>query len=150
MSKAYGICGLRIGYLVTADAKFAASIREGVHIWNINGFAEEFLRILPEFEREFSESCQQVRSDRDGLYNALGQIDELNVFKPDANFVFCRLPDTVRSAPEIAKLLFVEHNIYVKDCAEKTQPDADRYLRIASRTEEENRQFVDALIDVMG
>jgi len=150
MSKAYGICGLRIGYLVTANTKFAASIRQGVHIWNVNGFAEEFLRILPEYEREFSESCQRVRSDRDGLYKTLSQIDDLSVFKPDANFVFCRLPDAVRSAPEIAKSLYVEHNIYVKDCANKTQLDADRFLRIASRTEEENRNFVDALVDVMG
>ena len=149
MSKAYGICGLRIGYLVTANAKFAASIRQGIHIWNINGFAEEFLRILPEYKREFLESCKQVRSDRDWLYDDLRQIDGRNVFKPDANFVFCRLPDAARSAPEIAKSLFAEHNIYVKDCAGKTQPDADRYLRIASRTQVENCQVVDALMDVM-
>jgi histidinol-phosphate/aromatic aminotransferase/cobyric acid decarboxylase-like protein len=150
MSKAYGICGLRIGYLVTANAKFAASVRQGVHIWNVNGFAEEFLRTMPKYDREFSASCQRVRSDRDGLYNALSQIDDLSVFKPDANFVFFKLPDTVRSAPEIAKTLFVEHNIYVKDCAGKTQPDADRYLRIASRTEAENRRVVDALVEAMG
>ena len=42
MSKAYGICGLRIGYLLTTNSKFAKAVREGVHIWNINGFAEEF------------------------------------------------------------------------------------------------------------
>ena len=30
--------------------------------------------------------------------------------------------------------MYVEHNILVKDCAAKSMPEADRYLRIASRT----------------
>ncbi|NOY60473.1 MAG: histidinol-phosphate aminotransferase family protein [Calditrichaeota bacterium] len=150
MSKAYGICGLRIGYMLTANAKFAQDVRNGVHIWNINGFAEEFLRLLPDYKQEFIKSCKQVRTDRDSLYKKLCSIEGMTVFKPDANFVFCRLPDYVHSsAPEITKKLFIEHNMYIKDCVGKTQPDSDRYLRIASRTEAENCKLVAALIDVM-
>jgi len=149
MSKAYGICGLRIGYMLTANSKFAEAIRNGVHIWNINGFAEEFLWLLPDYKQEFIESCKQVRTDRDSLYKKLCGIEGMTVFKPDANFIFCRLPDNVQSAPEITKKLFIEHNMYIKDCVGKTQPDSDRYLRIASRTEAENCKLVAALIDVM-
>ncbi len=149
MSKAYGICGLRIGYMLTANSQFAETVRDGVHIWNINGFAEEFLRLLPAYKQEFIASCKQVRTDRDGLYKKLRSIDGMTVFKPDANFIFCRLPDYAQSAPEITKKLFIEHNIYIKECAGKTQPDSDRYLRIASRTETENCNLVEALIQVM-
>ncbi len=149
MSKAYGICGLRIGYMLTANSKFAEAVRNGVHIWNINGFAEEFLRLLPDYRQEFIESCKKVRTDRDSLYKKLCDIEGMIVFKPDANFIFCRLPDNVQSAPEITEKLFVKHNIYIKDCVGKTQPDSDRYLRIASRTEAENCKLVEALIDVM-
>ncbi len=149
MSKAYGICGLRIGYVVTANTRFAEALRKGVHIWNINGFAEEFLRILPDYKQEFADSCRQVRADRDRLYEALRGIEGMTVFRPDANFVFCRLPESARSGPEITKRLFVEHNLYIKDCDGKTQPDSDRYVRIASRTGPENRRLVEALIDVM-
>jgi histidinol-phosphate/aromatic aminotransferase/cobyric acid decarboxylase-like protein len=149
MSKAYGICGLRIGYMLTANSKFAEAIRNGVHIWNINGFAEEFLRLLPDYKQEFIESCKQVRTDRDSLYRKLCGIKDMTVFKPDANFIFCRLPDYVQSAPEISKKLFIEHNMYIKDCVGKTQPDSDRYLRIASRTEAENCKLVAALADII-
>ncbi len=149
MSKAYGICGLRIGYMLSANSKFTKTLRNGVHIWNINGFAEEFLRILPDYKEEFIESCKKVRSDRDSLYKKLCGIEGMAVFKPDANYIFCRLPDSVQSAPEITKKLFIEHNMYIKDCSGKTQPDSDRYLRIASRTEAENCKLVAALIDVM-
>lgn len=149
MSKAYGICGLRIGYMLSANSEFTQAVRSGVHIWNINGFAEEFLRILPDYKEEFIESCKQVRADRDSLYKKLCAIKGMTVFKPDANYIFCRLPDTVQSAPEIMKKLFIEYNMYIKDCSGKTQPDSDRYLRIASRTEEENCKLVAALINVM-
>jgi len=71
------------------------------------------------------------------------------VFKPDANFIFCRLPENVLSGPEVTKRLFIEHNIYIKDSRGKTQREADRYIRIASRTERENCKLVDALIDVL-
>ncbi|MFO7750308.1 MAG: aminotransferase class I/II-fold pyridoxal phosphate-dependent enzyme [Desulfobacteraceae bacterium] len=146
MSKAYGICGLRIGYLLTANSRFAAAVRQGIHIWNINGFAEEFLRILPDYGNAFTQSCNQVKRDRDKLYEDLKIVSsDLVVYKPDANFVFCRLPDKGISGPELTKRLFIEHNMYIKHCQGKTMPDADRYIRIAARTEEENTSLVQAM-----
>ncbi len=149
MSKAYGICGLRIGYLLTRNSKFAKAIRQGVHIWNINGFAEEFLRILPDYRDVFIKSCDQVKKDRNKLYEDLSTFSELTVYKPDANFIFCRLSDTGPNAPELTKQLFIEHNIYIKHCQGKTMPDADRYIRIAARTKEENTNLVDALGSIL-
>ncbi len=149
MSKAYGICGLRIGYMLTANLEFADAVRNEIHIWNINGFAEEFLRILPKYKQEFEDSCEKVKADRDIFYKKLCDIKGMTVFKPDANYIFCRLPDDALSGPEITKHLFIKHNIYIKDSAEKTQPDATRYIRIASRTNEENNKLIEALKNVM-
>ncbi len=149
MSKVYGICGLRIGYMLTANSAFADSVRNGVHIWNINGFAEEFLRILPDYKQEFNDSCKMVIADRDKFYTKLCAIPGMTVFKPDANYIFCRLPEDALSGTEVTKRLFIEHNIYIKDGQGKTQPEAGRYIRIASRTDEENSKLIDALVDVM-
>ena len=41
------------------------AVRSGVPIWNINAFAEEFLRMLPDYKDEVLEICIKVRSDRD-------------------------------------------------------------------------------------
>ncbi len=149
MSKAYGICGLRIGYLLTANADFAQAVRNGIHIWNINGFAEEFLRILPQYKQEFEASCEIVKADRDEFYNQLCAIDGMTVFKPDANYIYCRLPNAALNGPDVVKRLFIKHNIYIKDSVGKTQPDADRYIRIASRTPAENKALIAALKEVM-
>jgi histidinol-phosphate/aromatic aminotransferase/cobyric acid decarboxylase-like protein len=149
MSKVYGICGLRLGYLLTANQEFATAVRNEVPIWNINGFAEAFLRLLPHYGPEFIESCQMVRSDRDDLYLSLASIPGMTAYKPDANFVFCRLPDDAMSGPEVTRRLFIEHNIYIKHCAGKPLPEADRYLRIASRTMPDNHQLVEALQSIL-
>jgi len=145
MSKAYGICGLRIGYMLTANIDFANKVRAGLHIWNLNGFAETFLKMAPEYRAEFESSCAQVRQDRDQFYQSLCSIEGLIVYKPDANYIFCRLPDHAPSGPEVARKLFVEHNMYIKHCEGKSMPESDRYVRIASRTPDENAGLVAAL-----
>ena len=150
LSKCYGIGGLRLGYLLTDDSKFIDAVREEIPIWNINGLAEMFLRLAARYREEFVRSCQLVRRDRDTLYRGLGTIAGLMVYRPDANFVFCRLPDGAMSSPELTRRLFIEDNILVKHCAGKTMPEADRYVRIASRTEAENRVLVEALRRIIG
>ena len=149
MSKAYGICGIRIGYMLTANAEFLAKVRQGLHIWNINGFAEEFLRLAPQYKQQFRESCAQVMADRDLFYQQLGSIPEMTVYPPDANYIFCRLPNYSMSGPEVTKKLFIDHNIYIKHCEGKTMPESDRYLRISSRTQPENQRLVEALANIL-
>ncbi len=149
MSKAYGICGIRIGYLLSANVAFLREVREGLHIWNINGFAEEFLRRVPDYKQEFRSSCDKVKEDRDEFYTQLSEISGLKVYKPDANYIFCRLPDSGPSAPVVTEKLFVEHNIYIKHCEGKTLPESDRYVRIASRTKLENLELTQALRTVI-
>lgn len=149
MSKAYGICGLRIGYMLTDNSAFANKVRSGLHIWNLNGFAETFLKTAPEYREEFVSSCDQVREDRDLFYQNLSSIEGMTVYKPDANFIFCRLPDDAPSGPGVARELFVEYNMYIKHCEGKSMPESNRYLRIASRTQAENVNFVAALKNVL-
>ena len=145
MSKAYGICGLRIGYLLTANQALLGRVRAALPIWNVNGFAEEFLRLAPRYRREYAASCDRVRADRDEFYEDLCEIPGLTVYRPEANFIFCRLPDDAPSGPEVTRTLFIEDHIYIKHCAAKTMPESTRYIRIASRTGRENRIVADAL-----
>jgi threonine-phosphate decarboxylase len=145
LSKSYGIGGLRLGYLLSANRDFLGQVRGGVHIWNINSFAEAFLRIAPRYRCEFVQSCELVRADRDNLYHGLCTIPGMTVYKPDANFVFCRLPDHAMNGPEVTRSLFIEDNIYIKDCAGKSLEQGNLYLRIAARSRAENDQLVEAL-----
>lgn len=148
MSKVYGIGGLRLGYLVSADLDLVAAIRAELPIWNVNGIAETFLRLLPRYRKDFEASCVQVRADCDALYAGLAGIDGVRAYRPDANFVMIRLPDAW-SGPHVVWELFDRFGILVKDCAGKSMPDGHRYLRVASRTQPENAVLVEALTEVL-
>jgi histidinol-phosphate/aromatic aminotransferase/cobyric acid decarboxylase-like protein/NDP-sugar pyrophosphorylase family protein len=145
MSKVFGVAGLRIGYLLTADHCFAADVRAQLPIWNLNGFAESFLRRVGPYRSEFAASCEIVRDTCQDFYGALRGLPGLTAFQPDANFVFCKITAPGLTGPALARKLYVEHSILIKDCASKTMPEADRYLRLASRTAAENGRLVDAL-----
>ena len=51
---------------------------------------------------------------------------------------------------KLTEKLCVDHNMYIKHCLGKTLAHADRFIRIASRTEEENTNLVDALASILG
>lgn len=145
MSKVFGVPGLRLGYLLTDDHEFATSVRSHLPIWNLNGFAESFLRYLGRYRTDFDVSCDLVRDTCQSFYSDLLTVPGLAALQPDANFVFCKITTPGVTGPAVARRLYVEHGILIKDCASKSMPEAERYLRIASRTTEENRHLVDAL-----
>jgi len=145
MSKVFGVAGIRLGYLLSADRAFIDAVRGSLPIWNINGVAEEFLRIVGRYRREFFASCELTLETCLQLYRDLSALPGIEVIEPDANFVLCKLTNPAANGPELARRMYVEHNILVKDCAAKSMPDADRYLRIASRTPAENQHLVAVL-----
>ncbi len=145
MSKVFGIAGLRLGYLLTDDREFATAVRSHLPIWNMNGFAESFLRHLGRYRSDFEASCRLVRETCQDFYADLFEVPGVAPFQPDANFVFCKITTAGLTGPAVARRLYVEHGILIKDCASKSMPEADRYLRIASRTKDENRLLVNAL-----
>jgi histidinol-phosphate/aromatic aminotransferase/cobyric acid decarboxylase-like protein/choline kinase len=148
MSKAYGVGGLRLGYLATADAQFAARMRAQLPIWNINGLAEAFLVRLPGFRAEYRDALDRVRADRDELYAMLCRIPGVKVLEPDANFVLIRLPHPW-TGPDVAARLLARDGILVKECSGKNMPDAAAYLRISCLTGRENQRLVAALQTIM-
>ncbi|MFF5703658.1 aminotransferase class I/II-fold pyridoxal phosphate-dependent enzyme [Streptomyces sp. NPDC012794] len=148
MSKVYGIGGLRLGYLLSADLGFVADVRAALPIWNVNGFAESFLRLLPRYRDAFAASCAQVRRDRDELAGLLAALPGVTVYPPDANYVMLRLPEGT-SALDVVRRTFSGHGILIKDCGGKSMPDGDRYLRVACRAPQENARLADALAAVM-
>ena len=116
-----------------------------MHIWDVNGFAETFLHEAPRYRKAFRQSCALVREHCNEHYEGLMEIRGMKAYRPQANFVMCRLPASGPDSPEIARQIFIHHNAMSEHCAGKHMPDADRYLRIASKTQTENRSLVEAM-----
>jgi histidinol-phosphate/aromatic aminotransferase/cobyric acid decarboxylase-like protein len=149
VSKVYGVGGLRLGFSATADPGLARWIAGRLPIWNVNGLAEEFLRLLPHYRADFEASCALVRTETRELAGLLAELPGVHVVPPDANFVLLRLP-TGLPADRAADELFAARGILSKDCGGKTMPDGHRWLRVASRTRAENAALVAGLAHVLG
>lgn len=149
LSKAYGVGGLRLGYLQAGDAELVRAVRAELAIWNVNGVAESFLRLLPRFQGPFLRSCDQVRADVARLQAQVAAIPGTLCRGSAANFVFARLPAGHR-AGAVALELFTRHRILVKDCSGKTMPDGGRWIRVASRTRAENDALAGSLRAIIG
>jgi histidinol-phosphate/aromatic aminotransferase/cobyric acid decarboxylase-like protein/CTP:phosphocholine cytidylyltransferase-like protein len=147
MSKVLGIAGVRLGYLLSADTEFLERVRQQVPIWNVNGLAEAFLRSVGSYRAEFARSCELVRETCQDFYRMLELVPGLEPIEPDANFVFCKITTPGVTAAQLAREVYVDHGILIKDCTSKSMPNADAYLRIASRTPADNDRLIEALND---
>jgi histidinol-phosphate/aromatic aminotransferase/cobyric acid decarboxylase-like protein len=145
LTKACGCLGLRLGYALSGDTDLVAAIRRRLPVFNVNGVAEWFLRLLPRYRTEFAAACRQVRTETDELYARLATIPWLACWPSAANFVFCRVDHPRLDGVELARRLFLDRRVLVKHCAGKALPGGERYVRIGSRTPAENAALVRAL-----
>lgn len=147
MSKTFGIGGLRLGYAASSNSYLLDKIKRNLPIWNINGFAEEFIFNLPQYKKQYLSSCQVVRRETDNLVLSLKQISELKIFNTDSNFVLCKLKNKQFTADQFAKKL-LEHDIYIKECSGKSMTDSEYFFRVSSRTKEENKKLINAIEEI--
>ena len=148
LGKTYGTCGLRMGYLLSSDAKFVESVRRSLPTWNINVLAEYAMSRLPDFAIPAAESWERVKLDRDILFEDLQGFPGLHVLRPNANYVFARLPEQWPDGPDIAERMLRRYKILLRHCESKTMREGERYLRIAARTQPENKHLIECLHDI--
>ena len=149
LSKTHGIGGLRLGFVATANPELVRRFRACTPIWNVNGFAEEYLRVFAAYTGEFRDSCLRVRADTEALRLGLSSIPGVEAYPTAANYVFCRLASDEWTADRLAAELFAHHDILIKDCSGKDLRDAQRYFRVAARLPAENERLLAALSEVL-
>lgn len=141
LSKSYGIPGLRLGILASADEDMIAYLKKDVAIWNINSFAEYFLQIFGKYEKEYEISTRELAREQAWLVSELSGITGIRVIPSQANFIMVELCNAI-SATALAERLLVQYEILVKDLSQKT---GGNYLRIAIRNRTDNEALVRGL-----
>lgn len=144
ISKSYGVPGLRLGVLASADKDLINFMRKDVGIWNINSFAEFYMQIYGKYEKDYARSCDKFRAERAIFKTELENIPYLRVIPSQANYFLCELTDRFTSH-ELALKLLTDYNILIKDCSAKKGFPAERqYVRIAIRDRKDNQQLINA------
>lgn len=143
LSKTYGIPGLRLGYAVSGNVDMIADLRSHLPVWGINALAQYFLETVGGYQKQFDDSCADVQRASQILFSGLQGIHYLEPYPSQANFVLSRLLYGF-TASELTTRLFEECGILINDCSNKTGLDG-RFVRMASRTSDENYQLIQAL-----
>ncbi len=89
ISKSYGVPGLRLGILASANKELIVRIKKEVSIWNINSFGEFFMQIYNKYEKDYQRACQKFVDERDRFEASLRTIPFLRVMPSQANYFLC-------------------------------------------------------------
>ena len=148
ISKSFGVPGLRLGILASADKELIARIKKEVSIWNLNSFAEYFMQIYNKYEKDYQRACKKFVAERDDFYHQLQQVPFLRVIPSQANYFLCEVLPPYK-ASEIVIRMLKSHNILTRDCSGKPGLASDKqYMRIAVRDHEDNTRLVNGLMMV--
>ena len=145
ISKSFGVPGLRLGILASANKELIAHIKKEVSIWNLNSFAEFFMQIYNKHEKDYLKACDKFVAERADFERQLKTIPYLRVMPTQANYFLCEVLPPY-TATDIVVYTLRNHNILTRDCSQKPGLDPNKqYMRIAVRNHEDNTRLVEAL-----
>ena len=143
ISKSYGVPGIRLGILCSADMELMASIRKSLSIWNINSFAEFFMQIFTKYEKDYHRACTRFAEERDRFGRELSGIPFLHVMPSQANYFLCRILPPYTAGGLVLTML-KRFDILTRDCSTKAGLDGGQYMRIAVRSRDDNDRLLAA------
>lgn len=148
ISKSYGVPGLRLGILCSANEMLIAKMKKQVSIWNINSFAEFFMQIYPKYREEYKHACDQFLQAREDFEVELRKIPFVKVMPSQANYFFLEVLPPY-DAQGLCATLLKDYNILASACLAKKGIEPNRYMRIAVRDHADNGKFIAALKDLI-
>lgn len=144
ISKSYGVPGIRLGILCSADIKMISQIKKMVSIWNINSFCEFFMQIYTKYEKDYKNACDKFIKERNDFESKLRQISFLRVIPSQANYFLVEVLPPFTANGLVLKML-KEFNILMRDCSNKGGFNGKQYMRIAVRDHKDNTKLIESL-----
>ncbi|KGK87092.1 histidinol-phosphate aminotransferase [Desulfosporosinus sp. HMP52] len=139
-SKAFGMAGLRLGYLL-GQPKTIALIEKVRPPFNVNLFSQRAGILALDYLREYKLQIQQIKEETKKLYEALVQLTGLTVYPTQANFILFKPADPDRWATDLLKRGFLIRNM-------GSLPILGKCLRISAGLPEENERFIQAVREI--
>ncbi len=148
ISKSYGVPGLRLGILVSADEGLISQLKKEVSIWNINSFGEFYMQIEEKYRKDYNESLHKIKEVRKTFLKALSDIPGLRVVPSQANYLLIEITSGM-TAKELTKILLLKYNLFIKDLSRKIQVEGRQFVRVAVRGNDDNLRLVVALNELL-
>jgi histidinol-phosphate aminotransferase len=143
-SKAYGLCGLRVGYALCGSETFRTAVDQVRQPFFCNAAAQAAATEALNHGDEVARRVERNLAERMVLQDGLGALG-LTTAESQANFVWLDLPDADGEADVLRGLS--ERGVLVRSGTALGRPGA---LRVSVGTEAENERFLEALAALVG
>lgn len=144
ISKSYGVPGVRLGIVASANEALIVDIKKEIAIWNINSFGEFFLQIMEKYNKDYASAMERFYEVRRDYIEELNKLPMLRVIPSQANYVLCEVLGDM-SSTELTERLLNEKDIFIKDLSTKKGFDGKNYIRLAVRTKDDNDRLIHAI-----
>ena len=138
LSKAFGLAGLRLGYVV-ADPAVVDALGAVRQIYSVDVLAQAAGLAAVRCRDQTAPVVADIVAERGRLSAGLAELPGVTVWPSEANFVLVRVP----RAAEVRRRLRDEHSVLVRDFS--SAPGLENCLRLTVGTREENDALLDAL-----
>lgn len=143
LSKAFGLAGLRLGYLVARPEVIGEMMKSRLPFM-VDRLAEHVGLLLLRHQDLIRDRVDQIKVYTENLRQAMMQRGDIDVLPTDTNFILFR---TDRDPAELLQHL-ADQDVLVRNMG--GYPQLQGYLRVTSGTPSENKAFLDALTTVLG
>ena len=140
-SKAFGLAGLRLGYIVSSKP-VVKYIQRVVGPFNVNSVTQQTIALALQTWSYFKEKINFVVNEREWLMKNLKQIDGVKPYHSEANFILFKVTkDNLTSATLTERMK--NRNVLIKDRGHL--PLLENCIRVTVGTRNMNESFVSAL-----
>ena len=146
LTKFFSIPGLRVGFGIFPEP-YCRKIRELLPQWSVNTLAQIIAARAVNDQAYAADTKSLCTMLREQLRGALGGFEGIEVLDSHANYLLLRLSGGLSGQWLYQELL--QEGIIIRRCG-NYRGLGDAYVRVAVRTETENRRLVEALRKVIG
>jgi histidinol-phosphate aminotransferase len=138
-SKAMGMAGLRVGYLL-ASPELVREVNKARLPYNLNFFAQMAAIAALDERALLQERVDRLVRDRDELFRRLAHVPGVRPYPSRANFILFELED---AEPKAVFEEIYQRGVLVRDVS--SAPRLSRCLRVSVGSDAENEAFLEAL-----
>ena len=138
-----GLAGLRLGYIAGAPGWINEFDKVRLP-YNINVLTQLTAEFALQHKAMLDEQSEIIRAQREVMYTALKEIDQIRVYPSEANFILFRCPQG--AGTQVFESL-KQQGILIKN--QSAVPGLGDCLRVTVGSAEDNRAFLDALVAIL-
>lgn len=142
-TKIYAIPGIRLGYCMSSNKKLIEGLKASGPPWNVSAVAQS-AGVAALEEREYVvRTVVYIKEQRKYLVEELNKLN-VKTYDSYANYILFKIHDNIDLKEEMLK-----KGILIRSCSNYKNLGSD-YYRIAVKTAEENKLFIEALKEIKG